>query len=100
MKSRLFAVLLACATIAPAQKKAMTIEDFDYSTVMTSVQAVFGTQMEAAYRTCHRRALYRILSLRGRSSRGDHYMHSVFWPVPRAEKLSGVRRPGPLNSDR
>jgi curli biogenesis system outer membrane secretion channel CsgG len=45
MKSRLLAVLLACATIAPAQKKAMTIDDFDYSTVMTSVQAIFGTQM-------------------------------------------------------
>ena len=29
----------------PRKQKAMTIEDFDYSTVMTSVQAVFGTQM-------------------------------------------------------
>jgi curli biogenesis system outer membrane secretion channel CsgG len=45
MKSRLLLALLACATIAPAQKKAMTIEDFDYSTVMTQVQAIFGTQM-------------------------------------------------------
>ncbi len=45
MKSRLLMALLACATIAPAQKKAMTIDDFDYSAVMTSVQAIFGTQM-------------------------------------------------------
>jgi len=45
MKSKLLAALLACATIAPAQKKAMTIEDFDYSTVMSQVQAIFGTQM-------------------------------------------------------
>src|SRR5579872_6818678 len=45
MNFRLLAVLLACATIAPAQKKAMTIEDFDYSTVMSQVQAIFGTQM-------------------------------------------------------
>src|SRR6202163_3986540 len=45
MKFKLLPVLLACAALAPAQKKAMTIEDFDYSTVMTSVQAVFGTQM-------------------------------------------------------
>jgi curli biogenesis system outer membrane secretion channel CsgG len=45
MKLRLLTVLLACAAIAPAQKKAMTIDDFDYSAVMTSVQAIFGTQM-------------------------------------------------------
>ena len=45
MKFRLLTVLLACAAIAPAQKKAMMVEEFDYSTVMTSVQAVFGTQM-------------------------------------------------------
>jgi curli biogenesis system outer membrane secretion channel CsgG len=46
MKSRLLPVLLACAALAPAQtKKAMMIEDFDYSTVMSSVQAIFGTQM-------------------------------------------------------
>jgi len=45
MKSRLLIALLACAAIAPAQKKAMTIDDFDYSAVMTSVQAIFGTQM-------------------------------------------------------
>jgi len=45
MKFRLLTALLACAAIAPAQKKAMTIDDFDYSAVMTSVQAIFGTQM-------------------------------------------------------
>src|SRR5512141_1351555 len=46
MKSRLLAVLLVCAAFAPAQtKKAIAVEDFDYSTVMTAVQAVFGTQM-------------------------------------------------------
>ncbi len=46
MKPRLLAVLLAgCAALAPAQtKKAMEVEDFDYSTVMTYVQAIFGTQ--------------------------------------------------------
>ena len=46
MKPRLLAVLLAgCAVLAPAQtKKAMEVEDFDYSTVMTAVQAIFGTQ--------------------------------------------------------
>ena len=34
-----------CAALAPAQtKKAMEIEAFDYSTVMTGVQAIFGTQ--------------------------------------------------------
>lgn len=46
MKSRLLATLtIACATLAPAQtKKAMEVEDFDFSTVMTAVQAVFGTQ--------------------------------------------------------
>jgi curli biogenesis system outer membrane secretion channel CsgG len=45
MKLRLLTALLACAAVAPAQKKAMTIDDFDYSAVMTSVQAIFGTQM-------------------------------------------------------
>ena len=45
MKLRLLTALLVCAALAPAQKKAMTVEDFDYSTVMTSVQAIFGTQM-------------------------------------------------------
>jgi curli biogenesis system outer membrane secretion channel CsgG len=47
MKSKLLSLLLACAALAPAQtKKAMSIENFDYSTVMTAVQAVFGTQMD------------------------------------------------------
>lgn len=46
MNPRLWAALLAgCAALAPAQtKKAMEVEDFDYSTVMTAVQAIFGTQ--------------------------------------------------------
>ena len=35
---------LACAAAALGQKKAMNIEDFDYSAVMTGVQAIFGTQ--------------------------------------------------------
>ena len=42
----LFAILLACAAVAPAQqKKALSIDPFDYSAVMTSVQAIFGTEM-------------------------------------------------------
>jgi len=45
MKLRLLTVLLACAAVAPAQKKAMIVDEFDYSGVMTSVQAIFGTQM-------------------------------------------------------
>lgn len=46
MKPRLLAALLAGGVaLAPAQtKKAMEVEDFDYSTVMTYVQAIFGTQ--------------------------------------------------------
>jgi curli biogenesis system outer membrane secretion channel CsgG len=46
MKPRLLAALLAGGVaLAPAQtKKAMEVEDFDYSTVMTAVQAIFGTQ--------------------------------------------------------
>ena len=46
MKRRLLAALLAAsATLASAQtKKALIIEPFDYSTVMTQVQAIFGTQ--------------------------------------------------------
>ena len=46
MKPRVLAALLAgCAALAPAQtKKAMEVEDFDYSTVMTAVAAIFGTQ--------------------------------------------------------
>jgi curli biogenesis system outer membrane secretion channel CsgG len=47
MKSRLLAVLLAGATLLPAQtKKAMEIQAFDYSAVMTGVQAIFGTQQD------------------------------------------------------
>ena len=35
----------AARRLAPAQtKKALSIEPFDYSTVMTAVQAIFGTQ--------------------------------------------------------
>jgi curli biogenesis system outer membrane secretion channel CsgG len=38
-------VLLGCAGWASAQpKKALSIDPFDYSAVMTSVQAIFGTQ--------------------------------------------------------
>jgi curli biogenesis system outer membrane secretion channel CsgG len=44
MKLRLLTALLACAAVAPAQKKAMIVDEFDYSAVMTSVQAIFGTQ--------------------------------------------------------
>lgn len=44
-KKLLVSLLAASATLAPAQtKKALMIEPFDYSTVMTAVQAVFGTQ--------------------------------------------------------
>jgi curli biogenesis system outer membrane secretion channel CsgG len=40
------AVLLACAALASAQdRKAMSIDPFDYSAVMTAVQAIFGTQV-------------------------------------------------------
>src|SRR6266481_4787918 len=46
MRSRwMAALIIVCAVLAPAQtKKAITIENLDYSTVMTSVQAIFGTQ--------------------------------------------------------
>jgi curli biogenesis system outer membrane secretion channel CsgG len=51
MKNRFLILVLACAIVlataasASAQsKKAMYIDPFDYSTVMTSVQAIFGTQ--------------------------------------------------------
>src|SRR5579863_7765153 len=40
------ALLLACAAVAPAQqKKALSIDPFDYSAVMTAVQSIFGTQV-------------------------------------------------------
>jgi curli biogenesis system outer membrane secretion channel CsgG len=39
-------MLVVCAAVAPAQqKKALSIDPFDYSAVMTSVQAIFGTEM-------------------------------------------------------
>jgi curli biogenesis system outer membrane secretion channel CsgG len=46
MNPRLLAALLAASVaLAPAQtKKAMEVQEFDYSTVMTGVQAIFGTQ--------------------------------------------------------
>jgi curli biogenesis system outer membrane secretion channel CsgG len=46
MNARLLATLMAaCVTVASAQtKKALSIENFDFSTVMTAVQAIFGTQ--------------------------------------------------------
>ncbi|MBZ5674694.1 MAG: curli production assembly protein CsgG [Acidobacteriia bacterium] len=44
-KKLLVSLLAASATLVSAQtKKALMIEPFDYSTVMTSVQAIFGTQ--------------------------------------------------------
>src|ERR1039458_1453100 len=46
MNIRTFLILLAAtATAAFGQaKKTMSIDNFDYSAVMTSVQAIFGTQ--------------------------------------------------------
>ena len=44
-KFRVVALVAALASVATAQtKKAMEIEAFDYSTVMTGVQVIFGTQ--------------------------------------------------------
>ena len=38
--------VVGCAVVASAQqKKAMSIDPFDYSAVMTAVQSIFGTQM-------------------------------------------------------
>src|ERR1700719_416706 len=37
-------IFLAVSASMFAQKKAMSIDNFDYSTVMTAVQAIFGTQ--------------------------------------------------------
>ena len=43
--TRLFAATLVLAMAGSAQtKKRMMVEDFDFSTVMTAVQAIFGTQ--------------------------------------------------------
>jgi curli biogenesis system outer membrane secretion channel CsgG len=45
MMKRIVLVGALCACLGTAQtKKTMSIEDFDYSTVMTAVQAIFGTQ--------------------------------------------------------
>jgi len=45
MKTRLLIAFAAGSLLAPAQtKQALSIEEFDYSTVMTSVQTIFGTQ--------------------------------------------------------
>jgi curli biogenesis system outer membrane secretion channel CsgG len=46
MKIKITLVLfLGCAAVASAQqKKALSIDPFDYSAVMTSIQAIFGTQ--------------------------------------------------------
>ena len=45
MTKRLFIILLAATCTASAQpKKALSVENFDYSAVMTAVQAIFGTQ--------------------------------------------------------
>jgi len=39
-------LFLACTAVAPAQqKKALSIDPFDYSAVMTAVQSIFGTQV-------------------------------------------------------
>ncbi len=45
MNPKLLTVLIvACASVSPAQtKKALSIDNFDYSTVMTQVQSIFGT---------------------------------------------------------
>jgi curli biogenesis system outer membrane secretion channel CsgG len=44
-KKLLVSLLAASATLVSAQsKKALMIEPFDYSTVMTAVQSIFGTQ--------------------------------------------------------
>ena len=45
-KNKLIVALLSCAMAASAQqKKAMSIDPFDYSAVMTAVQSIFGTSM-------------------------------------------------------
>src|SRR5690348_1712321 len=45
MKTRILILAAVCATFVGAQtKKAMYVDPFDYSTVMTAVQAIFGTQ--------------------------------------------------------
>lgn len=44
MNQKILIAFAAAASMCMAQKKTMSIENFDYSTVMTQVQAVFGTQ--------------------------------------------------------
>src|SRR5258706_13756412 len=44
MTKSIILTLIASAAACMAQKKTMSIENFDYSTVMTGVQAIFGTQ--------------------------------------------------------
>jgi len=44
MKKSIILTLVASAAACMAQKKTMSIDNFDYSAVMTSVQAIFGTQ--------------------------------------------------------
>jgi curli biogenesis system outer membrane secretion channel CsgG len=45
MNRRILILAIAGAALCAAQKKAMSIENFDYSAVMTGVQAIFGTQV-------------------------------------------------------
>ena len=50
-KKLLVSLLAASATLASAQtKKALSIEPFDYSTVMTGVQAIFRHAAEHRHR--------------------------------------------------
>src|SRR6202020_292363 len=46
IKATIFMLLASAAVSPPQQKKALSIDPFDYSAVMTSVQAIFGTQMD------------------------------------------------------
>src|SRR5215471_8489656 len=45
MNRKTLLVLIACASACMAQKKTMSIENFDFSTVQTQVAAIFGTQL-------------------------------------------------------
>lgn len=45
MNRKALLILLAASVAANAQKKTLAVDSFDYSTVMTEVQAIFGTQM-------------------------------------------------------
>jgi curli biogenesis system outer membrane secretion channel CsgG len=44
MRNTLLALLLAASLSCAQSRKALSIDDFDYSAVMTSVQAIFGNQ--------------------------------------------------------